>query len=297
MPCDDEDRRAPRKFRKAVSRDEAAVMAAEGLGSLVLRHRPDVVLVVSAFFISPEAMRSIRGIGARVVVLHTESPYEDMRQMAVASAADLNLINDPTHIDLFRSIAPTFYAPHAYRPAVHHLGDVDPEFARDFTFIGTGYASRVEFLERMDLSGLSVLLGGNWENLPDGSPLLDFLDGPQDECFDNADTARAYRSAKTSLNLYRREVKGGTEAGWAMGPREVEMAACGLFFLRDPRPESDEVFGMLPTFASPEDAGEQLRWWLAHDAEREAAAGLAREAISDRTFDRNAASLLRLLNT
>ena len=74
------------------------------------------------------------------------------------------------------------------------------------------------------------------------------------------------------------------------------MAACGLFFLRDPRPESDEVFPMLPTFASPEDAGEQLRWWLAHDSEREAASAAALDAISDRTFDRNAKSLLRLLN-
>ena len=41
----------------------------------------------------------------------------------------------------------------------------------------------------------------------------------------------------------------------AMGPREIEMAACRLFFLRDPRPECDEVFPMLPAFDGPEDAG------------------------------------------
>jgi spore maturation protein CgeB len=98
------------------------------------------------------------------------------------------------------------------------------------------------------------------------------------------------------LNLYRREAHAADKAdGWSMGPREVEMAACGLFFLRDPRPEGDEVLDMLPTFATPEDASEQLRWYLGHDGEREAAARKAREAIQDRTFDNHAARLLRLL--
>lgn len=82
----------------------------------------------------------------------------------------------------------------------------------------------------------------------------------------------------------------------AMGPREVEMAACGMFFLRDPRPEGDQVLGMLPTFASPADAGEKLRWWLEHDAAREAVAEQARAAIEDRTFDASAAQLLRLFD-
>jgi hypothetical protein len=81
-----------------------------------------------------------------------------------------------------------------------------------------------------------------------------------------------------------------------MGPREVEMAATGLFFLRDPRGEGDEILDMLPTFASPEDASEQLRYWLAHDDERQALAGKAREAVADRTFHNHAATLLRLLD-
>jgi hypothetical protein len=82
-----------------------------------------------------------------------------------------------------------------------------------------------------------------------------------------------------------------------MGPREVEMAACGLFFLRDPRGEGDEVLPMLPTFATPEDAGEELRWWLAHDTERDRVAARALEAVADRTFTRNAQSLLRVLDS
>jgi hypothetical protein len=73
------------------------------------------------------------------------------------------------------------------------------------------------------------------------------------------------------------------------------MAACGLFFLRDPRPEGDELFPMLPAFAGPGDASEKLRWWLKHDQEREAAAEKARLAVADRTFENNAKRFLKLL--
>ena len=77
-----------------------------------------------------------------------------------------------------------------------------------------------------------------------------------------------------------------------MGPREVELAATGTFFLRDPRPESDEVLGMLPSFSSPAEASDQLRWWLGHEGERNKVTALAREAVANRTFERNARRLL-----
>jgi hypothetical protein len=53
---------------------------------------------------------------------------------------------------------------------------------------------------------------------------------------------------------------------------------------------------MLPTFTSPEEASDLLRWWLAHEDEREVVARKAREAVVDRTFTNNAAGLLRLLD-
>jgi hypothetical protein len=82
-----------------------------------------------------------------------------------------------------------------------------------------------------------------------------------------------------------------------MGPREVEMAACGLFFLRDARGEGDELLGMLPTFTGPEDASEQLRWWLepARDLGRAQRAEHARATVVDRTFTNAATRLLHHL--
>jgi hypothetical protein len=53
---------------------------------------------------------------------------------------------------------------------------------------------------------------------------------------------------------------------------------------------------MLPAFASPEEASEQIRWALAHPGERAAAADKARAAVEGRTFTEHAKKLLRLLD-
>jgi spore maturation protein CgeB len=82
-------------------------------------------------------------------------------------------------------------------------------------------------------------------------------------------------------------------AGVACGPREIEMAACGLWFTRDPRPESDGLFAMLPSFTSPAEASEQIRWAVSHDRARQKAAAAAREAVAGRTFRESAMRLLR----
>jgi spore maturation protein CgeB len=42
---------------------------------------------------------------------------------------------------------------------------------------------------------------------------------------------------------------------------------------------------VLPTFDSPGDASEKIKWWVAHDELREKWAGLAYDRIQDRTFD------------
>lgn len=283
--------------RKAFDREGAVRLAAKGILSTCYEFWPDVVLVVSGFFVPDETIDIIRSRGHKAVLLCTESPYEDDRQIAKAARFDLVLVNDPTNLDKFRAVQPeTYYVPHAYSPARHHPGPASPDMACDFAFVGTGFPSRVEFFESIDWTGLDVTLAGSWSALSDDSPLVKFIAHRRDWCIDNAEAAELYRSAKTSLNLYRREANDAAlEKGWAMGPREVELAACGSFFLRDPRPEGDELFPMLPTFTEAAEVRPLLDWWLAHDIERGEAAMKAQAAIADRTFAANAAWLLNHL--
>ncbi len=284
------------KFRKALDADQAIELAMNGVLSSCYRFWPDVVVAVSGFMVKAEMLDLLRDRGHKVVLLHTEEPYEFEREFELAHHADLNLLNDPTHLEQFQAVAPSIYMPHAYRPQFHRPGPADPEAASDLAFVGTGFPSRVAFLEAMDLDGIDVALAGNWNMLDEASRLRQFLAHPITEGCGNAEAVKLYRATKVGINLYRREIEnGGTPDGWSMGPREVEMAATGLFFLRDSRAEGNELFPMLPTFTDPDDASVQLRWWLDHEDARRDAAAKAREAIADRTFDRHAAELLRLI--
>lgn len=287
---------APNEFRKALSGEDATRLAADRLAGALYKTRPDVLLLTSGFFVDTDFLDLARRDGVKVVALLTEQPYELTRELDLAAHCDIALLNDPLHLDAFRQVCVAEYVPHAYRPSVHRPGPAEPALACHLAFVGTGYPSRIRFLEAMPLDGLDVLLAGNWQQLAEDSPLRTFVANDPGDCLDNADAVRVYRSARVGLNLYRREADRADRVdGWAVGPREIEMAAVGLPFLRDPRPEGDNLFPMLPTFGSPEEAGELLRWWLAHPDQRETAANKAREAIADRTFDHSAALLLRLL--
>lgn len=282
---------------KAFDRDDAVHLAADSVLADCYKFLPDVAVIVSGFFVPAETVDLLRKRGVKIVYLFTESPYEDDHQLRRAAFGDLCILNDPTNLEQFRQVCPqTFYIPHAYDPKKHYPGAGDPERASDFAFVGTGFPSRIEFFEQVDFSGIDALFGGMWLGLDEDSPLNALLAHKREFCIDNTETADVYRSTKTSLNLYRREASAaGMEAGWAMGPREVELAACGTFFLRDPRPESDDVFPFLPTFTDPGEVRPLLDWALAHDAERETAALKARAAIADRTFQAHAAWLARQL--
>lgn len=290
------------QFKKAIShKDQVIGMASNGLMSACYQFWPDVLIVVSAFFIPSRTLDVIRDRGTKVVLLFTESPYEEPRQLERAKHCDLALLNDPMKLaDYDAAGIPATYMPHAYRPRVHHPAPAKDDLDTDFAFLGTGFPTRIEFFEKLvalgAFEGMDVTLGGNWQNCRADSPILGYLSHDLQECVDNELTTRVYQSAKVGMNLYRHEADDEIKTGVAMGPREVEMAACGLFFLRDPRPESDRVLGMLPSFTSPEDAAEQMRWWMGHPAERQEAASAARAAIRDRTFGVNVQRLLDLLD-
>lgn len=286
----------PGVFRKAFTAEQATEKAVDRLCGALWKVRPDVLFIVSGFFTDDQVLDLARRDGTRIVLLCTEEPYEHDRHLKLAPHVDLILADDPTNLEALQAAARAVYMPKAFRPAVHHPGPADPLLACDFSFVGTGYPSRIQYLEAMDLDGIDVLLAGNWTRLEEASPLRQYITGDLEDCLDNEVTANIYRSTAVGLNLYRREAnRPELSAGWAMGPRELELAACGAFFLRDSRGEGDELLPMLPVVTSPAEATEQLRWWLAHPDERAAAAGKALVAVQDRTFDNNAARLMRLM--
>jgi spore maturation protein CgeB len=282
-------------YTKSVTDDEALHMAAQGLLAACYTFQPDIIFVVSGFYIPVEFYDLFHARGHKIALLCTESPYEDDAQFDRAHYVDWVMLNDPTNLELFRQHnLNTHYVPHAYDPDVHRPGPSDPDAASDFCFVGTAYESRIAFLEAVNWSGIDVAMGGNWSWLKDDSPLDKFIAHDKRWCVDNTETVKLYRSSKASVNIYRKEAQRPELVdGWAMGPREVELAAVGLFYLAEPRGENREVLPMIPTFTDPHDFGDKLRWWLDRDHGRQAIADDARQAIAGRTFEAHAAEFLR----
>ncbi len=289
---------------KKLELDEAITLASKGLEAKCYEYEPDIVFVVSAFFLTDFQWKVWRRKNQQTVVLLTESPYEDDRQVGLVERAEptITLINDPTHLSRYRNgLRHVYYMPHAYDPARHRPSSTKP--SRDFVFVGTGYPSRIEFFERMDWTDIDVTLAGNWRGLADDSPLRPLLlHDETDHCSYNNETVELYQSTKVSANLYRAARNPKLEAnsaalgaGWSVGPREVELAACETFFAREPRGEGDELFPMLPTFTEPAELEQLIRWWSSHDRQRKQAATAAHAAIQHRTFDAHVRRLLRLL--
>jgi hypothetical protein len=294
------------EYQKAfASAAQVADLALAGLFESAYVTWPDMIFFVSGFWTSPKRLEVLKSRGHKIVMLHTESPYQDEEQFKRGRIADLNLLNDPTNLEVWRSQdVNTHYMPHSYDPDVHFPRLAGDPYEFDFSFVGSPFLSRQKFLASMDFTGIDAVLGGGyWGSVSDEyKHLLNYLGHDTEESVDNTETAAIYRRTKVGINIYRKEgeEKGEAYGGYSMGPREVEMAACGLFFLRDPRPESDDTFGetagdILPSFESPEEATELLRFWVKHDDVREHFAALARERIADWTFDNMAKELMRLI--
>lgn len=287
--------------REAFDIPAAFNMTNQMMRGAVLDTDPDLVVIVSGFFITEISLQVLRARRPKIVAVMTEQPYELARELWLASFCDGVALNDPTHIDKFREVCPNvWYQPHGFDPDVHYPGDGTHDF--DAWWCGTGYPSRCDWLETAVAdprwpADARVGLAGNWLPLKDrpDSPLHRYvLADDLEHCVQNTDTAEGYRRTAMSWNTYRKEAEAPELAdGWAMGPREVELAACGTFFARESRGEGDELFPMLPILTDPGELGDVLRWSIDHPDARADAALKAREAVADRSFDRTAAELLR----
>jgi hypothetical protein len=281
-------------FIKAFPKPENVYgFAISGLPQAALYWWPQLIVFISGFTVDPQFLEVCRGRGIKTACVMTESPYEESRQLLIAPHFDAVALNDPTNIDQYSTLTTAVYTPHAYRPDIHFEGEAHEDYLSDCVFVGTGYPSRVAFLERCNFDGIDLALAGNWQNVP--TVLADRVVHDLEDCIDNAQTAELYRGAKTSFNIYRTENNGDISDGadgWSVGPREIELAASGTWFARQSRGESDELFPMLPTFNSPEELGELIRWALENPVERQIAAEQAKRVVADRTFPNNAHKLL-----
>jgi hypothetical protein len=210
-------------------------------------------------FLHPDIIILMKRAGLRVVVLFTESPYDQERELTIAKLVDGCWTSERTSVDAFAAVTKAGYLPHAWHPERHRPaflhGDADVP-SHDVVFVGTGFHERIAWLDAIDWTGIDLGLYGNWQHLGSRNVLRAYV---RDGVVDNAKAAALYRRAKVGLNLYRT-----ADAAESLSPRAYELARCGAFHLSTFRAEVPEVFGALvPTFTAPAEASALIRQWMA----------------------------------
>jgi len=247
------------------------VMYHAGVGAMemALRHQVDVVLVVSAMLMHPDVVVMMKRAGLRVVVLFTESPYDEAQELRMAALVDGCWTNERTSVPTFAKVNPRVgYLPHAWHPERHFisarsLGEIP---SHDVVFVGSGFPERITWFNSIDWAGIDLGLYGTWKGLGLKPQVKACLRGAQ---VTNDMASSLYRRAKIGLNLYRTLQGYGRNAvrithAESLSPRAYELAACGTFHLSDARAEVREVFGdLVPTFSTPNEAEALIRQWLA----------------------------------
>lgn len=263
-------------------------VASENVVNEAMYHRADRVIIVSGLNLHPIALWSLGKVGIPVNVVLTESPYDDDPQ---AQWADLSHTDSKADISVFTNDAYSaqtrgwHFLPPSFDPAVHRPSPVIEEHACDVLMVGTGWPERQAFLEAVDWTGINLRLRGVWLTVDADSPLHKFY---QPGVVSNDYVASMYGSAKICINFHRKHPHAVTP-----GPRCYEIAACRGFQLSDPRPGLLDLFGdSVPTFNSPQELGNLIRFYLANEHKRRRLAMESWERVQSETFDHRAETMM-----
>lgn len=260
-------------------------IASENIVVEAMKHRADLVFIVSGMALHPDALWLLRRAGIRAAVLFTESPYNDREQRefhAVYPEMICFTMERTSAVDGWA------YLPHAYDADVHRPCSMPVR--DDVLFIGTLWQDRIRLLEQVDWTGIRLHLFGTWvaPPLPCESSIGHFY---KEGCIPNHLAPTYYGGARICLNPHRAH-----PTAESLNPRAYELAACEAFQLTDQRAEVYDVFnGSVVTFTGAMILEHQIRAWLARDADRKDAARAAMEAVVPHTFDARAETLMRAL--
>ncbi len=276
------------------------VMYHAGIGAMemALRHQVDVVVIVSAMLMHPDVVVLMKRAGLRVVVLFTESPYDEAQELRMAALVDGCWTTERTSVPTFQAVNRCVgYLQHGWHPEKHFVSarSIGDAPAHDVVFVGSGFPERISWFNSIDWTGIDLGLYGTWKGLGLNAQVKACLRGAQ---VTNDYASSLYRRAKIGLNLYRNIQGFGRNAvrithAESLSPRAYELAACGAFHLSDDRAEVREVFGdLVPTFRTPQEAEALIRQWLADPNGREQIASTLPACVAESSWVQRAATVI-----
>jgi spore maturation protein CgeB len=286
-----------KRSKRPMPRDWSPVtLSYEVLLGAAVYHQCDWVIITSPQYMPAEIPGLMRRVGIKTAAVLTECPYEDtIHTPLTASACDAVFVSDKNSVGLFASFCPYVeYVPHCYDPDIHYPPEDESTRDENILFVGTGYQSRVKFLEKVEWPAPLDLYGwwpSGW--LRSKSPLKPsvrksktpwvptskngmiglpvpqkdgVLTGTISSVTAPEETADLYRSASASFSIHRAMRYVGTDEeiadgeAYSLGPRNWELAGCRTFQISDFRQELVDVFGdTVPLYETPQEMSSLLK--------------------------------------
>lgn len=272
-------------------------LASMGIPGYAMAKGVEAVIFVHGLNVPASIPATLRRGGYTTALLCTESPYQTDQEANLAQFYDVVFTNERAAVGLFVNNRPDTvrYLAHAYNPLIHTPKGETAEPC-DVFFCGTRFPERN-----------ALLSGVNWTGINYVERTLDYGDGrPKAELLaqitPNDRTAAYYRSAKISLCHHRTTMHVGSGAqitpGFAesLNPRCYEIPACGGFLISDARAELFDVFGnSVPTYTDTASLETLIRYYLAHDEERDSLRARQFAAVQPHTWTERARDMLAVL--
>ena len=278
-------------------------LASENIVVEAMKHRADLVFIVSGMTCHPNAIWLLRRAGIPATVLFTESPYNDPQQREwVAVYPEMTVF---TNERLSARREGWYYLPHAYDPEIHRPVDAGDLPRCDVLFVGTLWPERVAFFEAIDWTGITLQMHGTWPDVQHddtakrhvlelaataaASPIRRYF---SPGCVRNEEIAGYYAAATMVVNVHRTDPDAES-----LNPRCYEVPACGTLLVTDGRRELGQVFrpGSVATFTDAASLHETMRYYLDHAEARADAIAQAQVDIRPHTFDRRAQQVMEVL--
>lgn len=266
----------------------------------VREEKPDIVWFEKPLLFTPETAQAIKATGATTVCFNQDNPFGPrndgcwMQFKRVYRLFDLNCLFRKADVARYQAWAlPYIELQFSYDPEENlppPPGWTDAQRPRDLSFTGSPYDNRPEFLMTLaEKFALPVqITGPNWPQALSQEQLRKYVTG-------GLLHSAAYRENiwKSKVNLAF--VTHSNEDDVAH--KAFEIAACGSFLLAERTPghlaafeeNKEAVF-----FSSVEECAEKARYYLDHEAEREAIARRGRERAVASGYD-NDTQLKRVL--
>ncbi len=270
-------------YRLAGRRPLTAAALNRALIAASAAFRPTVVVVVKGAYVRPRTLERVKETtGALLINYATDDPFNPVHTTR-------DLLRGIPHYDLYACTKRAIMAdvrqawcPHAefvpfgYKPSVHFPeAPSGPEeaaqFASDVVFIGGLDADRVPYVDALlSIPGISIALyGGYWQRLARTRPFArGFAVG------------RSYRLALGGAKICLCLVRRANRDGHVM--RTFEIPACGGFMLAERTDDHVQLFREgreAAFFGSPAELADKIRYYLAHDTERQAIARAGMEYV------------------